>query len=268
MKKTLLVLVVSFFCLISFAQKKVITHSDYDKWMRMGETVLSNKGTVLVYEVQPITPFANPYIEVFNTKTNNKFKHLNGISPAIDFDENFVFFQQKPSFETDRKERKDKVKKDKKERNAFYVYDVKLNKITYSILKIKDFKSPEKYGNYVAIKKLKEISTAKEKPKRDSTNTKPKNLKFEDDYLIIKNLKAATNDTLFLAKDYKFIENEKALLVTKGIDTLKKKHALYKYSLVDKKLTVLDHNKIKIAQFAASKDGQKIAFLSAKDSIK
>lgn len=268
MKNTLLVFVFSFFCMISFAQKKVITHSDYDKWMRMGETVLSEKGTILVYEVQPITPFANPFVEVFNTKTNSKYKHLNGISPSIDFDENFVFFQQKPSFETDRKERKDKVKKDKKQRNSFYVYDVKLNKITDSIEKIKDFKSPEKYGNYVAIKKIKEVSAAKEKPKKDSTNTKTKNLKFDDDYLIIKNLRAATNDSLFLAKDYKFIEKEKALLITKGIDTLKKKQALYKYSLEDKKLTLLDHNKIKIAQFGASKDGQKIAFVSAKDSIK
>ncbi|MDP3352688.1 MAG: hypothetical protein Q8S44_02990, partial [Flavobacteriaceae bacterium] len=268
MKKHIILLIVSFLSIVSIAQKKVITHDDYDRWMKMGETQLSEKGGVIVYEVEPITPFANPYVEVYNTKSKTYFKLDRGINPKIDFDENFVFFQQKPSFETDRKERKDKVKKDKKERNSFYVYDVKKHQITDSILKIKDFKSPEKYGNFVAVQKLKEVSVAKEKSKKDTTSTKQKSLKFEDDYLLVKNLKTKTNDTLFLIKNYSFIENEKALLVSKGIDTLKKKQALYKYSLEDKKLTLLDHNKIKFSQFGSSKDGQKIAFLSAKDSIK
>ena len=268
MQRHLILLLVSFISIVSVAQKKVITHDDYDRWMKMGETQLSEKGNIIVYNIEPITPFANSLVEVYNTKTKTYFKLDSGINPTIDFDENFVFFQQKPSFETDRKERKDKVKKDKKERNSFFVYDVKQHKIIDSILKIKDFKSPEKYGNFVAIQKLKEVSVTKEKSKKDSTVTKPKSLKFEDDYLLVKNLKTKTNDTLFLIKNYSFIENEKALLLVKGIDSLKKKQALYKYSLDDKKLTLLDHNKIKISQFGASKDGQKIAFLSAKDSIK
>ena len=271
MKKTIILFLVFLITMVTYAQKKVITHDDYDRWMRMGETQLSQKGTVIVYEVEPITPFANPYTEVYNTQTKTYFKLDQGIDPKIDFEENFVFFQQKPSFETDRKERKDKVKKDKKERNAFYVYDVKKHQITDSVLKIKNFKSPEKYGNFVAVQKLKEINNTKEKAKKDTINTnktKQKSLKFEDDYLLVKNLKTNTNDTLFLIKNYSFIDHEKALLVAKGIDSLKKKQALYKYSLEDKKLTLLDHNKIKIAQFGASKDGQKIAFLSAKDSIK
>lgn len=268
MQRHLILLLVSFISIVSIAQKKVITHDDYDRWMKMGETQLSEKGNIIVYNVEPITPFANSIVEVYNTKTKTYFKLDRGINPTIDFDENFVFFQQKPSFETDRKERKDKVKKDKKERNSFFVYDVKQHKLIDSVLKIKDFKSPEKYGNYVAIHKLKEVSVTKEKSKKDTTNIKQKSLKFEDDYLIVKNLKAKINDTLFLIKNYSFIENEKALLVAKGIDTLKKKQALYKYSLEDKKLTLLDHNKIKFSQFGASKDGQKIAFLSAKDSIK
>lgn len=268
MKKNLLFLMFSLVSIVLIAQKKVITHDDYDRWMRLGETQLSENGILIVYEVEPITPFANPFTEVYNTKTKTYFKLERGINPKIDFDENFVFFLQKPSFETDRKERKDKVKKDKKERNSFYVYDVKKHQITDSVLKIKDFKSPEKYGNFVAVHKLKEVSTAKEKSKKDTISAKQKSLKFDDDYLLVKNLKTKTNDTLFLIKNFSFIENEKALLVAKGIDTLKKKQALYKYSLEDKKLTLLDHNKIKISQFGASKDGQKIAFLSAKDSIK
>ena len=268
MKKNLVLLMISLVSIVSIAQKKVITHDDYDRWMKMGETQLSENGSLIVYEVEPITPFANPYTEVYNNKTKTYFKLDGGFNPKIDFDENFVFFQQKPSFETVRKERKDKVKKDKKERNTFYVYDVKKHQISDSVLKIKDFKSPEKYGNFVAVHKLKEVSATKEKSKKDTTNTKQKSLKFEDDYLLVKNLKTKTNDTLFLIKNFSFIENEKTLLVAKGIDTLKNKQALYKYSLEDKKLTLLDHNKIKISQFGASKDGQKIAFLSAKDSIK
>lgn len=268
MKRNLIVVFVSFLSIVSVAQKKVITHDDYDLWMKMGDVKLSEKGTAIVYEVEPITPFVNPYVEVYNTKTKNYFKLDRGINPSIDFDENYVFFSQKSSFETDRKERKDKVKKDKKERNSFYVYDVNQHKITDSILRIKDFKTPEKYGNFVAIHKLKELSDAKEKAKKDTVKAKTKPLKFEDDYLIIKNLSAQSNDTLFLIKNYQFIENENAILVVKGIDTLKKKQELYKYYLGGKKYYRLDHDKIKIAQVGASKDGQKVAFIAAKDSVK
>ena len=114
MQKHLILLLVSFISIVSVAQKKVITHDDYDRWMKMGETQLSEKGNIIVYNIEPITPFANSLVEVYNTKTKTYFKLDSGINPTIDFDENFVFFQQKPSFETDRKERKDKVKKDKK----------------------------------------------------------------------------------------------------------------------------------------------------------
>ncbi|MDO9262209.1 MAG: hypothetical protein Q7U08_09730, partial [Flavobacteriaceae bacterium] len=273
MQKLYFLLILSLTSFVSLAQKKVITHDDYDRWMRIGKTTLSENGKVLVYEVEPITPFADGFSEVYNTQTKQNFKLNRGNNSAIDFNENFVFFQQKPSFETDRKERKDKVKKDKKEKNSFYVFDVNLHQITDSILKIKDFKSPKKYGNFVAIQKLKEISNSKEQPvkdsKKDSIGAKPKkSLKYEEDYLIVKNLKSNTNDSVFLIKNYRFIENEKAMLIAKGIDTLKKKQAFYKYSLADKKLLLLDHNKIKFGEFGSSKDGQKIAFLSAKDSIK
>lgn len=268
MNKQLMLLFVSLITMVSHSQKKRITHDDYDRWMKMGTTQMSEKGSVIVYEVEPITPFGNPYSEVYNTKSKTYFKLESGINSKIEFDENFVFFQQKPSFETDRKERKDKVKKDKKERNSFYVYDVKKHQITDSILRIKDFKTPEKYGIFVAVHKLKELNEVKEKSKKDTVKAKSKPLKFEDDYLLIKNLSAKSNDTLFLIKSYQFVENEKAILVVKGIDTLKKKQELYKYYLGGKKYDLLDHDKIKIAQVGASKDGQKVAFLSAKDSVK
>ncbi|MDP2089812.1 MAG: prolyl oligopeptidase family serine peptidase [Flavobacteriaceae bacterium] len=273
MKQSITILLVVFTTFVSVAQKKVITHNDYDRWMRIGKTALSENGKVIVYEVEPITPFADGFSEVYNTQTKQNFKLNRAGNSNLDFEENFVFFQQKPSFETDRKERKDKVKKDKKERNSFFVYDVKQHKITDSILRIKDFKIPEKYGNFVAVQKLKELNNTKENPakgsKKDSTTVKPKkSLKFEEDYLIVKNLKFKSNDTLFLIKNYGFVENEKAMLIAKGIDTLKKKQAFYKYSLEDKKLTLLDYNKIKFGEFGASKDGKKIAFLAAKDSIK
>ena len=203
MKKLYFLLILSLISLVSLAQKKVITHNDYDRWMRIGKTTLSENGKVMVYEVEPITPFTNGFLEVYNTQTKQFFKLNRGNNSTVDFDENFVFFQLKPSFETDRKERKDKVKKDKKEKNSFYVFDVKLHKITDSIFKIKDFKSPKKYRNFVAIQKLKEINNSKEKQlkesKKDSITAKPKkSLKFEDDYLIVKNLKSNTNDTIFL----------------------------------------------------------------------
>ena len=51
MQKHLILLLVSFISIVSVAQKKVITHDDYDRWMKMGETQLSEKGNIIVYNI-------------------------------------------------------------------------------------------------------------------------------------------------------------------------------------------------------------------------
>ena len=76
MQRHLILLLVSFISIVSVAQKKVITHDDYDRWMKMGETQLSEKGNIIVYNIEPITPFANSLVEVYNTKTKTYFKYF------------------------------------------------------------------------------------------------------------------------------------------------------------------------------------------------
>lgn len=72
MKQLILIILMVFITALSIAQKKVITHNDYDRWMRIDKTTLSENGKILVYEVVPITPFADGFSEVYNYYDRNQ----------------------------------------------------------------------------------------------------------------------------------------------------------------------------------------------------
>ena len=121
----------SLLCLLivgtSLAQKKPITHEDYDLWKSISNTKISDNGKLVVSTVITRTKRDDGYLEIYNTETKQKAVYFNGYNSTISKDEKFVIFQEKVMYKTKRAEKKKKTKKKDQLKDVLYIYDVSSN---------------------------------------------------------------------------------------------------------------------------------------------
>ena len=280
-----IILFVFLFCL-SFSsysqQKRSLTHDDYDLWKRIQSPQVSDNGKLIVTTVATATSRGDGYLRIYNAKTGKSNKLHNGYGAKISNDNNYVFFLQKPDFQTVRKEKKKEVKKDKQSKNKLLIYDVNANKITDSILRVKSFDVPKKYDGWVVIEKFKNL-----KPKKDTTKTKTeknkdsikeavkekknskkkKNPALEADYGLVYNLKSKTSDTIFHIKSFKLAEEAQALFFNKTKTKKKGDIGVFQYDFESGAEKVIDTGRYAYDRLAINKKGSHLAYLSAKDSV-
>lgn len=106
MGKNIIALVFLSFTTLMYAQKKSLTHDDYDLWKNITDTKISNSGKLIVSVIATSTKRGDGYLEIYNTANNKKFTFFNGYDSSITQDENFVIFKRKPKYEQARKERR------------------------------------------------------------------------------------------------------------------------------------------------------------------
>ena len=68
---------------IAFAQKKSITHDDYDLWKSINNTKISENGKLIVTTVRTATGRGDGYLEIYNTENQQKANYFNGIVVEI-----------------------------------------------------------------------------------------------------------------------------------------------------------------------------------------
>ena len=68
---------------ISLAQKKSITHKDYDLWKTNSNVKISDNGKLVVSVVELVTERGDGYLEIYNTVTGKKFIFPRGYNPSI-----------------------------------------------------------------------------------------------------------------------------------------------------------------------------------------
>ncbi|MDY8135079.1 alpha/beta hydrolase family protein [Aquimarina sp. 2201CG5-10] len=256
------------------AQKKAITHDDYDLWKRISDVKISNKGKLVVSTIETSTKRGDGYIEIYNTKNKQKFVFHNGYNSSITSDESFVIFKRKPNYETLRKEKKKEVDKEDRSKDALFIYDVKNNKILDSILRVKKYKIPIKGKDWLVIEKFKNKSTSKKKKEKDSLQEKKKDttkkkipLAKKQNYALVYNLKTKNTDTLHQIKD--FVVPEKGNFFYYALKNQKKNEkdlGVYQYDLSLGAKKVVDTGKYRYDKLVVDKEGFRFSFLAASDS--
>jgi dipeptidyl aminopeptidase/acylaminoacyl peptidase len=267
MKNTLISLLFCGFASILFSQtKKPITHNDYDLWKSISDVKVSKTGKLIVYEVKTTTDRGDGYLRIYDAKTAKEKTFKNGYKAQISPDEKFVYFQRKPNYETQRSERKKEVKTPKKEKDAFFVYDVSKQMLTDSIFGIKNYGIPKKYGNWVAVQKVKD-EKSKEKSK-DTTAVKKKKWNEEGDYLLVYNVANRVSDTVFLIDQYVFAEENPVVYYLKKSEKKTKNGGVFRVDLNNLATQLIDTGKVAYKHLATDKTGKTAAYLSIKDSVK
>jgi len=267
----------------SFAQKKPLTHDDYDLWKRPSSTIISDNGNVAAISVVTTTGAGDGYLEIHNLSNGDKKTFFNGVNPQISPDEKYVYFMQKPAYEKARQEKKDEVKKDEQSKNTFIVYDVALGKIVDSISRVKKYYASNKKAGYVIVEHFKDLKPKKEKIE-ETPKEKKKRLKREkkarkknkgkkqkpeylkEDYLIVYKPTTQFKDTITNIKDYETASEGMNFIYSRKKGKNKKDHGVYIYNIETQESKEIQTDAWTYSKLTIDKHGKQAAYYVAKDS--
>lgn len=241
-----------------YAQRKAITHKDYDLWKSTTGIKLSNKGKVVVSTVKTATGRGDGYLVIYNTQKKRKRHFFNGYDATITENERYVVFKRKPRYKIVREEKKQKIPLEKRVKDALFIYDVKKDKLYDSILHVKYYKLPKENSEWLLIEKhhKKQKKTSKSKDSKRS-------------YALVYNLKNKKRDTIFQLKDFVISENGHKLLYTvKGKKEEEKDIGLYLYDFVTDTQKVVDTTMYRYRNLAIDKQGNHFSYISQRKKKK
>ncbi len=170
--KHLLLTLLLFITLTTFAQKKPLDHSVYDAWQSIGEKLISNDGKFVVYAINPQEGDGSLIIQQSDGKKLVEIER--GYAAKITEDNQFVICKIKPTVAQTRNAKIQKKKADELPKDSLAIIEIKSLKVE-RVARIKNFKLPEKSSYFVAYLSEKNIPDTKPKAELDSL-TKIKNV--------------------------------------------------------------------------------------------
>jgi dipeptidyl aminopeptidase/acylaminoacyl peptidase len=298
--KNLLTLLIFSFCVSSFAQKKVLTHADYDLWKRTAtKPEISHSGHLVAISVITSTEAGDGYLEIYNIANDTKHTFFNGVNPQISADEDYIYFLQKPPYEKLRKEKKDEVAKEKQSKDTFMVYEVASGTIIDSIQRVKKYTSSDKRNEFLIVEKYKDLkpenkndsTTVKETSLKEIKKDKKRRLKKErkerekkakeskepadkrnktdytkEDYLIVYQPVSRTRDRIDSFKDYEMPREGTGFIYSRKQGKKKKDQGVYYYDSSTRTSKTLLENAWRYKDLSIDKYGKQLAYKVAMDS--
>lgn len=244
---------------VVFAQKKTITHNDYDLWKSVDNTQISTNGKLVVSTIKTTTGRGDGYLQIYNTKTKEKKTFFNGIASSISYDENFVIFKKTADYQSKRIEKKKKTKDEDKQKDVLYIYDVVNNRLHDSIQRVKEYSLPKKNSKYLVIEKFKN--------KQDSikSDTLPA---WKNNYALVYDLKTKKQDTIFDIKSFIIPEKGTTFYYTTKHEKRKEKaKGVYAYDVLLSTKKVIDTSLYNYKELTVNKQGNRLSFISERDSV-
>jgi len=288
--KNLLTLLIFACCITAFAQKKALTHADYDLWKRAAtRPEISPSGNLVAISVVTSTEAGDGYLEIHNLAKDTKHTFFNGENPQISADENYVYFLQKPEYQKLRKEQKKEVDKDKQSKDTFMVYEVASGTIIDSIQRVKKYQASDKRNDFIIIEKHKDLKpekkkdttvvkeTKKEKKRRLKKEEKEEDKKAkeedkkkvdytEEDYLIIYQPVSKTKDSIASFEHYEMPREGTGFIYSRHQGKKKKDQGIYYYDSNRRVSTTLLDNAWRYKDLSIDKYGKQLAYKVAMDS--
>lgn len=255
-------------------QKEALTHDDYDLWKKIEKTHISKSGNIVVATVSTSTGRGDGYLNIFNIKKRESIQFKNGYKPQVSSDGNYVFFLRKPDYKMSRKERKDDVKKEKRAKDDFFIFDVRQNKLLDSMISVKSFKIPENTSGWVVMEKYKNNLPEKDKSKKNTSSKKEakkhrtENLSQQSNYGLVYNLINQSRDTLFQLKDFQLPKEGYNFIFSTTKGDKKADLGVFSYDVQKGTKTLLDSSHYAYKQLSIDRFGKQMAFLAAQDSTK
>jgi dipeptidyl aminopeptidase/acylaminoacyl peptidase len=259
MKKLLLVLLLGTFT-NAFAQKRPLSHADYDGWKSIQNTKITNDGKWTIYEENPQDGDGSL---VFYPMRGNRLDSIKrGEEVALTADDAFAIFYIVPPKDSVTEAKRKKVKKDDMPKKALGIYELSRNNLA-KVSDVNSFKIPEKQSGWLAY------HLAPQKTEKDSTKT-AKKIKKESaksgSKLVLQNLTTNNIQIFTYVTDYEFPKyGTRLAYVTTGDDSTQKA-GVYVVELETGMTKPVIQAKGKFTKLSFSEDGKQLAFVADLDT--
>lgn len=253
------------------AQKKMLTHEDYDGWKQITGTAISNDGNYVLYTIDPNRGDGTLYID--DIERNTTLDYARGANARFTFDSRFAVFLVKSPLDSVRQAKFDKKKEEELPKDSLFVVKLPENQV-YAHERVQSYKLPKEGTEWVAFlleKPLPKKDTVEEESEKDqvqAVKADEKKEKPEGNELMILHL--PTQDTFRYERvtEYVFSENgERILFSTVAEDTIPNA-GVFAFHTSDRQLTPLDTGKVTYKNLAVDKVGEQAAFVASEDSLK
>ena len=256
MQKSFLFLLLTISLQLS-AQKKQIDHSVYDSWQSIGEKLISNDGSIVVYTINPQEGDATLVIQ--NSNGAKIMEVQRGYAAKITNDGKFVVFKIKSTYQQTREAKIKKKKADEMPKDSLAIVNV-ANKFIEKFARVKSFKMADKSSDWLAWQYEKD-----EKKKSENADKK----EDEGTLLVIRNLLNNKQDSLAFTTEYFFDKSGKHLLVESAANTKDSiKASVHLIDLFSWKKQRILYGFNDAKGYSFDEEGTQISFVAERDSIK
>lgn len=264
--KTLLLPLLLCFTLVTFSQKKILDHKDFDIWNTINSTTISPDGNYIMYSLEKGEK--DNFLRLKDTKANTIFKYARAEKGEFTYDSKFAIFSINPWKDSIIELKREKVKKDKMPKDSLAIYNINTKELT-KIGAIKSYKTPRKWTGYVAYQfEVTENKTTK----KDTSKVKKKIKKVSGEngyHLVLRNLVTKKQDTFKYVTNYSFAEKGKYLVFTSTGETEKATSSVQVYDIANNKLSKIhEAKKANYSQLNFSESGKNLTFVVDVDTTK
>ncbi|MES2589950.1 MAG: prolyl oligopeptidase family serine peptidase [Bacteroidota bacterium] len=197
-----------FTSILSFSQKKIIDHTAYNDWKKIGEIAISNDGKYSVYTIKPHR--GDGFLYLVNNQTQKLDSFPRSVMPKFTSDSKGLIFKISPGFDTLRKCELEKVKKDKWPKDSLGIFYLEKDTLV-KIANIKEFSVSKEGGRFAYLSNENKIpKNLTEKSKKKKAKKKKKGTEENESdgkLLVIKEIKSDDYAHIKNVTEYKFSEN-------------------------------------------------------------
>ncbi|WP_350286329.1 prolyl oligopeptidase family serine peptidase [uncultured Croceitalea sp.] len=272
MTRSIFLLLLLFFQVVAFGQKKELDHSDYENWSTVQDEAIAPDGSHVIYSLEKGEK--DHFLKVQNSKGTLVLDYPRGQKGHFTYDSKFVAFTIKAWKDSVIAMKKSKIKKDKLPKDSLGIFNISTQELT-KIGNVKSYKIPEKWSGYLAYQ-LEEIKKEqKEKTKDSVTKTekkkdKPKKVSKKNGYhLVLRNLESAQQDTIKFVTEYTFAKKGKWLAYASSGMKKDSVSGVFVRNLETMETTALHKaKKGKYFQLSFSDSGKNLGFIADTDTTK
>ena len=244
--------------------KRALTADDYDPWKSVQKTILSNDGQWVAYEINPQQGDGELIVEA--PTRSRRLSFARGYDASFSADATYLVVKIKPTRESVRVAKKNKVKPDKMPKDSLVV--VRLSdgeKRTFA--NVVSFQIGEDSGNWLAF-------MSKKEEKKETTPKAPKEKKSKKpkgDQLTVLNMAGNEAFSIENVSDYAISAQGNRILWTREwLRDTALVRGVYAYTVRSKETEALDTSAVVevYTNLALDKKGEQAAWMSSPDSAK
>ena len=276
--KTFFLTLVLFSAAMLQAQKKVIDHTAYNDWKRIGDIQLSNDGKYTAYTIRPHR--GDGYLYIVNNETGKKDSIFKGVNPRFTSDSKVLLFKITPGFDTLRNSELNKVKKDKWPKDTLGIWYAVSDSLI-RVPKVKEFSVAEEGGRYAYLSYENTLPSDKsEKPVREKKKSKKEKKKKEKEeeaevksdgnLLVVSSSNMKERHEIKNVTAYKFSENGRrmAFVMHRKLKSDSSIISMMDFGLKESAENRLWDSYTSVSAFDFDKTGNKLVYLVSQDTAK